>query len=120
MSTAVIVMVHGSPTPSANDDMFRIVDVVRQRQVFDLVAAAFLECNEPSIADAIDDAVRAGVDRIVAVPYFLHTGKHVADDLPTLLDEARLRHPDVDFAMGKYLGTSPRLTEILAERARKC
>jgi len=31
-----------------------------------------------------------------------------------------LRHPRVDFAMGKYLGTSPRLTEILAERARNC
>jgi sirohydrochlorin ferrochelatase len=52
------------------------------------------------------------------VPYFLHTGKHVADDLPALLDAGRQQHPDVAFRMGDYLGRSERLTEILADRIR--
>jgi sirohydrochlorin ferrochelatase len=120
MSTALIVMVHGSPRPEANEDMFRVVEVVRARKLFDFVDAGFMECNEPTIGDAIDAVVEKGAQRVVAVPYFLHTGKHVADDLPGILDQARLRHPLVEFAMGPYIGASARITEILADRARNC
>ena len=118
MKTALLVMVHGSPRAEANDDMFRVVDLVKERRVFDGVAVGFMECNEPTIPDAIAACVAQGAERIVAVPYFLHTGSHVADDLPSLLEEAQGRYPDVEFAMGRYIGASPRLTEILAERAQ--
>ncbi len=111
-------MVHGSPRPVANGDMFRVVEEVKARSVFDVVEAGFMECNVPTIPDAIDVCIAQGADRIVAVPYFLHTGTHVADDLPTLLEEARDRHPQVKFQMGRYIGTSPRLTDILAARAQ--
>jgi len=118
MSTALVVMVHGSPRPLANEDMFRVVEIIRNRKDFDIVEVGFMECNEPAIDTAIDSAVAQGASRVVAVPYFLHTGTHVADDLPGILDNAHLRHPQVEFAMGRYLGASPRLTEILADRAR--
>ena len=111
-------MVHGSPRPVANEDMFRVVEIIRKRQEFDIVGVGFMECNEPTIDAAIDSAVAQGATRVVAVPYFLHTGTHVADDLPNILDNAHVRHPQVEFAMGRYLGASPRLTDILADRAR--
>ena len=76
-----------------------------------------MECNEPAIPKAIDRCVGAGATRIVAVPYFLHTGTHVCDDLPTLLEEAQRRHPAVEFLMADYIGLSPRLTDVLAARA---
>lgn len=117
MKTALLVMVHGSPRPVANGDMFRVVEEVKARNVFDHVAVGFMECNEPTIPDAVDACAAEGAERIVAVPYFLHTGTHVADDLPTLLEEARERHPHVQFQMGRYIGTSPLLTDILAARA---
>jgi len=98
--------------------MFRVVEIIRKRKDFDIVEVGFMECNEPTIDAAIDKAVAQGASRVVAVPYFLHTGTHVADDLPGILDGAHIRHPQVEFAMGKYLGSSPRLTEILADRAR--
>ena len=110
-------MVHGSPRPVANEDMFAVVKDVKARGRFAIVAVGFMECNEPSIPNAIDGCVAQGATRIVAVPYFLHTGTHVCDDLPTLLEEARARHPHVEFLMGDYLGLSPRVTDLLAERA---
>lgn len=119
MVKALIVMVHGSPRPVANEDMYGVLEVVRERKLFDFVEAGFMECNEPTIDEAIDSVVERGARRVVAVPYFLHTGKHVADDLPGILDAARRRHPDVEFAMGKYIGASPHLTHILAARARE-
>jgi sirohydrochlorin ferrochelatase len=117
MKTALLVMVHGSPRPVANEDMFRVVEEVKARAVFDHVAVGFMECNAPTIPDSIDACAAEGAERIVAVPYFLHTGTHVADDLPTLLEEARERHPHVQFQMGRYIGTSTLLTDILAARA---
>ena len=117
MKTALLVMVHGSPRPVANEDMFKVVEVVKERRAFDIVEVGFMECNEPTIPDAIAACVAQGAGRVVAVPYFLHTGTHVADDLPTLLDEAKERHPGIEFSMGRYIGTSPILTDILADRA---
>ena len=117
MKTALLVMVHGSPRPVANKSMFQVVEEVKARSVFDVVEVGFMECNEPTITEAADTCVGSGADTVIAVPYFLHTGTHVADDLPTLLDEAAARHPQVKFQMGRYLGTSPKLTEILARRA---
>ena len=110
-------MVHGSPRPVANQSMFQVVEEVKARGVFDLVEVGFMECNEPTITEAADVCAASGADTVIAVPYFLHTGTHVADDLPTLLDEAAERHPHVKFQMGRYLGTSPTLTGILARRA---
>lgn len=117
MKTALLVMVHGSPRPIANTDMFRVVEDVKARNAFDHVAVGFMECNEPTIPESVDACAAAGAERIIAVPYFLHTGTHVADDLPTLLDEAQARHPHIQFQMGRYLGTSPVVTDLLAARA---
>ncbi len=117
MKTALLVMVHGSPRPIANTDMFKVVEDVKARNVFDHVAVGFMECNEPTIADSADACAASGAERVIAVPYFLHTGTHVADDLPTLLDEAQARHPHIQFQMGRYLGTSPVVTALLAARA---
>ncbi len=121
MKNALLVMVHGSPRPVANTTMLEVVEVLKARPEaqthFPIVAVGFMECNEPSIPDAIDQCVNEGATRLTAVPYFLHTGTHVCDDLPTLLEEAQARHPHVEFRMGDYLGLSPRLTDLLATRA---
>lgn len=116
MSDALLVMVHGSPLPIANQDMYAVVDVVRARGVFPIVEVGFMECNEPSIPQAIARCVAQGATRVIAVPYFLHTGKHVTDDLPGLLEAAQAQYPTVTFLMGDYLGHDPLLADVLAER----
>lgn len=116
LTEALLVMVHGSPRPESNADMFAVVEVVRRRGVYPIVEVGFLECNQPSIPAAIDDCVRQGAQRVIAVPYFLHAGNHVADDLPTLLEEAQARYPQVEFLMGDFLGHDAHITEVLRAR----
>ncbi len=121
MKNALLVLVHGSPRPVANETMFDVVETLRTRpdvrDRFPIVAVGFMECNEPNIPDAINQCVADGATSLTAVPYFLHTGTHVCDDLPTLLEEAQVRHPHVHFRMADYLGLSPRLTDLLLVRA---
>lgn len=117
MSEALLIMVHGSPRPVANQDMFAVVDVLRERGSYPIVEVGFMELNEPPIPQAIERCVEQGAHRVVALPYFLHTGVHLTEDLPNLLDEAQARYPDVEFLMGDYLGHDPLLAEVIAERA---
>ncbi len=117
MKDALLVMVHGSPRPVANNDMFAVVDVVRERGVYPIVEVGFMEINAPSIPEAIARCVEQGAERVLAVPYFLHTGNHVTDDLPTILEAAQAQYPHVQFLMGDYLGHDPILMDVIAERA---
>jgi sirohydrochlorin ferrochelatase len=97
--------------------MHRVLEQIRARGVYPIIQAGFLECNRPTIPESVAECIRLGADRIDAVPYFLHTGKHVARDLPAILDECRNRYPDVEFRLSDFLGRSIRITDILARRA---
>lgn len=119
MNTALLVMVHGSPRPESNRDMFAVVDLVRDQNVFSDVEVGFMECNEPDIPTAIDSLVERGAEKVVAVPYFLHSGSHVADDLPTLLEDAQEKYPGVAFLMGDFLGHDPLIADVVAERVHE-
>lgn len=117
-SASLLVMVHGSPRPESNRDMFAVVERVRGRGLFETVEVGFMELNEPTIPEAIARSVEQGATRIIAVPYFLHAGTHVADDLPGLLEEAATRYPHVEFLMGDYLGHDPLIADIMSQRAQ--
>jgi sirohydrochlorin ferrochelatase len=114
--TALLVMVHGSPRPVANEDMYAVVAMVREQGIFAAVEVGFMECNEPTIPAAIRRCVERGVQRVVAVPYFLHLGNHVTDDLPTLLEQAQRDYPVVEFVMGDWLGHDPAIEAIMWDR----
>jgi sirohydrochlorin cobaltochelatase len=112
-------MVHGSPRPASNGDMFTVVEEVKSRGAFPIVEVGFMECNEPTIPEALAKCVERGATQVIAVPYFLHAGTHVADDLPTLLEEAHEKYPHVEFLMGDYLGRDALIADAIADRARQ-
>ena len=116
MKEALLVMVHGSPRPVANEDVYAVVDIVRERGIYPIVEVGFMECNDPTIPAAIDSCVAQGAERVIAVPYFLHTGNHVAEDLPSLLEEAQARHMEVEFLMGDYIGHDALIADVIRDR----
>jgi len=117
LKPSLIIMAHGSPRAKSNEDLYRVADAVQARGLFREVVVAFMECNEPDIPTAIDGLVAVGATEIVGVPYFLHPGNHVADDLPTILEEAQGKYPQVHFSMGDYIGRDPALEMVILDRA---
>lgn len=115
-NTALLVMVHGSPRPVANDDMYEVVQMVREQPIFLTVEVGFMECNEPTIPVAIANCVAHDAQRIIAVPYFLHLGNHVTEDLPILLEQAQADYPSVEFLIGDWLGHDPAIENIMWDR----
>lgn len=119
MKTAILVVAHGSPIAKANEDLFHLVEQVRERSGYEIVEAAFLERARPSIREGMDNCVRQGAGRVVVLPFFLLLGAHVVEDLPRLVDEARDRHPGVEFVVGRHLGGDERLALVALERIRE-
>lgn len=113
---ALLILAHGSPRPEANEDILKVAALVRTEKDYGLVTIGYLDCNEPGIPAAIDECVSAGATTIVAVPYFLHSGRHLLRDVPALLREGAQRHGDVQILMGDYIGHAPQIAEILMDR----
>lgn len=114
---ALLLMVHGSPVEESNDDVRKVVEMIRSRKTYPIVEVGFLDVNRPTIPESIDACVRGGATEIVAVPYFLHAGRHVYVDLPNLLEEASQRYRTISIRMGDYLGRDPIMARLLVERA---
>ena len=108
-----MVAAHGSRAEAANDAHRAVVARLAQ-QVPTAVVPAFLELTVPSIADAIDVAVAGGATTVVVLPYFLHPGRHLSEDLPRIVADATGRHPSVTVRLAPSFGADPALGDVLA------
>jgi sirohydrochlorin cobaltochelatase len=115
-STGLLIIAHGSPDPRSNAPIYRVARGVRATGRYAAVMVCFLDLNRPSIPDAIDGMRARGIEHVVAVPYFLHLGAHVAEDLPLLIDAARARHPAASFTLAEHLAYDRLLLAVLADR----
>jgi sirohydrochlorin cobaltochelatase len=118
MSDALVVLGHGSRNAAATRQFDELVTQLRARRD-QLVLAAFMELAEPSLADAVREAVAAGVDAIVVQPCFLFDGMHIRRDIPAMLAGFTAEHPHVTFRFGRPIGPDPRVADILLERVEE-
>jgi len=116
MTTAILLMAHGSRIPEANDAAREIAARVQKMTEFEIVEVSFREQHLPNIQQGVDSCVARGARRILLVPYFLYMGAHVLEDLPEELEQARVRHPEIEMVLGKHLGVHNKLAEIVVER----
>ncbi len=119
MSTAILLMGHGSRIPEANDVLHAIAAMVKAQTGCPIVEVSFREQHSPNIQKGIDACVEQGANRIVLYPYFLFAGAHVLEDLPAEMEEAARRHPGLEMTLGKPLGGHPKLGEIVCERVEE-
>jgi sirohydrochlorin ferrochelatase len=117
VSTALLLIAHGSREPAANADLTLLADELRATGRYTAVVAAFLELAEPDIDAGGAACVEQKADRVVLVPYFLSAGVHVRRDLAAARDRLAERFAQVDFRLAEPLGPHPLLTEIVVQRA---
>jgi sirohydrochlorin ferrochelatase len=111
---ALLLMAHGSPHEEANAPILRVAEALRAHYTH--TQLGFMEINAPSIAEAAATLVAKGAKRIVAAPYFLQLGGHVAEDLPEAVAEAQVQHPNAHFTRADYLSYDPLLLAVVKDR----
>jgi sirohydrochlorin ferrochelatase len=98
----LLLMAHGTPLPAANAPLYQVAAQVAALGGFAHHRVAYLDCNRPEIP--------------AALPYFLHLGRHVREDLPARLTQAQAALPQMTIVPANPLNYDPLLVDALAER----
>ena len=117
--TAILLIGHGSRATEANEAMYQVAAELKATQKYPIVECAFLEINQPDISAGLSNCQVAGAVRIVVVPYFLHLGNHVQQDLPGIIGAWQTANPGIEIVMGRHFGYSPKLVELVEERIKE-
>jgi sirohydrochlorin ferrochelatase len=112
---AVILIGHGSRAVGADDDMERIAGHLRAvmgGRIVDLCRMA----HGASFGEVFERCVRQGAKTVIVIPYFLHFGVHLRQDIPEILREAVMKHPEVRLILGRHLGYDDALAALVERR----
>jgi sirohydrochlorin ferrochelatase len=112
---AVILIGHGSRAAGADGDMERIAEGLRKR-TGGIVETCRMSGRGIPFAEAFESCVGRGAKEIIVLPYFLHFGIHLREDIPEILRENVANHPDVRLVLGKHLGYDDALVTLVAKR----
>lgn len=114
---ALLFVAHGTPIPAANEPITQVLGQVQTEAGYGPAAVGYLECNQPTIAEAFAQLAAAeDVRRIDVLPYFLHLGRHVRKDLPTHFAHARDAYPHLAIHIADHLGYDSLLAAAVAGR----
>jgi sirohydrochlorin cobaltochelatase len=117
--TGLIVFAHGSPVESANTPVHALTAEVAARGGFSHFEAAFLDCAEPDLAEAVRRLAGKGCGRILIVPYFLTLGMHLRRDLPGIVDGLRNIYPGVALDVASPLEGHRALVDAVLDRVEE-
>ena len=82
--TAIVLFAHGSRDPAWQRPMLAVAQRIRDLAPAMWVACAYLELTEPSLPQAVAQAVEAGHVQIRVVAMFLVVDRKKKEELPKL------------------------------------
>ena len=113
---ALILFAHGARDPAWGEALHELARLVTARDPTVLVQVAYLELQAPTLATAIDE-LAVTCTHITVLPVFWAAAGHVRQALPTLLTEARARHPQLTLQALPPLSELPGLLAFVADAA---
>ncbi|SRR5579885_211696 len=117
MTTALLLVDHGSVLSEANETLHQMVALVQERRPHMLVEGAHMDLARPTIAEAISSCLDRGATTIVVHPYMLSPGKHASKDIPQIIEKAAAMYPHVCFRVTEPLGVHKGICDAVLERA---
>ena len=113
---AIILIGHGSRAAGADDDMERIAGRLRAAADGEIVDLCRMAGHGTSFGEAFERCVLQGAKTVIVIPYFLHFGVHLRQDIPEMLREAVAKHPEVRLVLGRHLGYDDALVALVESR----
>lgn len=112
---SLLLVAHGSRRTQSNEEVRALADKLGSRcgDQFPVIHSAFLELADPLIPDGLQKCIEDGASSITVLPYFLNTGRHVAKDIPEIVDNFKKTTP-VKIEIASHLGASEMMLDLLA------
>jgi sirohydrochlorin ferrochelatase len=112
---AVILIGHGSRAVGADDDMERIAAGLRTKRG-GIVETCRMSGRGTPFVEVFERCFDQGAGEVIVLPYFLHFGVHLREDIPEMLMEAAAKHPEVRLILGRHLGYDDVLVSLVEKR----
>ena len=80
------------------------------------VIGAALQFNHPTLEEAVESLATRDVDKIVIMPYFLFSGRHITEHIPQLVEKLKRIYPKKQFIMSNPLGSEEHFIGSVAKR----
>ena len=117
VTTALLLVDHGSRRAEANEQLRCMADLVRHLAGRDaIVVHAHSELAPPDMAEGFATCAAAGATHVVVVPYFLFAGRHATEDIPRLARDAA-EQVGVSHEVTGPLGVHAAIAGVVLERA---
>ena len=113
MKEGLVLFAHGSKDPDWYRPFEQLAVTLKKRLPAVVVALAYLE-HGASLQEALGMLTAKGALAVRVVPVFLGQGGHVKQDLPRLVEEARVAYPTMKLVLEKSIGEQPSLIEAIA------
>lgn len=115
---ALLLVAHGSRREQSNEEVRELARTLHGRcgEHFPIIHAGFLELADPLIPQGLQKCIDAGASKVTVLPYFLNTGRHVAEDIPGIIDDFR-KKTSVEINIAPHLGASDMMLDLLVSVA---
>lgn len=118
MDSTVLLVGHGSRNPAGNQEILRFADTWRKRNPHWRIEVCFIEHADLLLDEGLDRAAGSS-NRVTVVPLIINAAGHVKMEIPEAVEQARLRHPGVEFTCTAHLGMGGEIHAILQQRINR-
>jgi precorrin-8X/cobalt-precorrin-8 methylmutase len=77
--------------------------------------------DEPRIANGIEKIISSNPKTLIIVPYFLHKGAHIKNDVVKDINSALANYnlENIQVYITEHFGVDPKLVKLVLERAKE-
>ncbi|WP_097461721.1 sirohydrochlorin chelatase [Mangrovitalea sediminis] len=111
-SLYTILLAHGSRDPLWKETFEALTEPAMSERRN--IGVAYMELCAPSLRDIAIEAVTHGTTHFRVIPLFLATGKHLREDIPSLI-EALSKELDRPFTLTAPIGEHPALAQAIRD-----
>lgn len=112
MTTTLLLVGHGSRDENGNREIEEFANHWQEKNPQWHIEVCFIEFAKVLLDQGLDNAAENS-DKVIVIPLILNAAGHVKMEIPEHIQEARLRHPKVEFVFAKHLGASETILKLL-------
>ena len=115
MTRSLVLFAHGARAASWAAPFEKLRSLTQARMPAVPVSLAFLELMTPRLPEHVASLAAQGVTGVTVVPVFLGQGGHLLRDLPLLVEQLRLDHPQLAITVAGAVGEDPDVLNAMTD-----